>query len=45
MSFDSVVMGGRGHVGTLLAIIISSRGVKTAIVSSLTWATPRLIFS
>jgi UDP-N-acetyl-D-mannosaminuronic acid dehydrogenase len=31
MSFDAVVIGGGGHVGLPLAIMLSSRGVKTAI--------------
>ena len=31
MSFDAVVIGGGGHVGLPLAIILSSRGVNTAI--------------
>jgi UDP-N-acetyl-D-mannosaminuronic acid dehydrogenase len=31
MSFDVVVIGGGGHVGLPLAIMLSSRGVKTAI--------------
>ena len=31
MSFDLVVIGGGGHVGPPLAIMISSRGVNTAI--------------
>ena len=31
MSFDAVVIGGGGHVGLPLAIMLSSRGVNTAI--------------
>lgn len=31
MSFDTVVIGGGGHVGLPLAIMLSSRGVNTAI--------------
>jgi UDP-N-acetyl-D-mannosaminuronic acid dehydrogenase len=31
MSFDAVVLGGGGHVGLPLAIMLSSRGVNTAI--------------
>jgi UDP-N-acetyl-D-mannosaminuronic acid dehydrogenase len=31
MSFGAVVIGGGGHVGLPLAIMLSSRGVKTAI--------------
>jgi UDP-N-acetyl-D-mannosaminuronic acid dehydrogenase len=31
MSFDAVVIGGAGHVGLPLAIMLSSRGVNTAI--------------
>ena len=31
MNFDPVVIGGGGHVGLPLAIMLSSRGVKTAI--------------
>ena len=31
VSFDLVVIGGGGHVGPPLAIMISSRGVNTAI--------------
>jgi UDP-N-acetyl-D-mannosaminuronic acid dehydrogenase len=31
MSFDAVVIGGGGHVGLPLAIMLSSRGLKTAI--------------
>ncbi len=31
MSFDVVVIGGGGHVGLPLAIMLSSRGVNTAI--------------
>ena len=31
MSVDAVVLGGGGHVGLTLAIVLSSRGVSTAI--------------
>ena len=31
MSFDAVVIGGGGHVGLPLAVMLSSRGVNTAI--------------
>ena len=31
MSFDAVVIGGGGHVGLPLAIMLASRGVNTAI--------------
>ena len=31
MSFDAVVIGGGGHVGLPLAIMLSNRGVNTAI--------------